>query len=1128
LALTNRRLDNDAQRPVLDRAAALGVQVRFLEQSRLRDFLDVEPEGQWLRQEHLGIQADQVSVSLLRKLSGDSVDRYANELLLPPMGQIVPTSAGLAAAAALGGSRSLHLLLGPSGAGKSVIAHGLLRRHIDAGGIGLWIPGEVADREASLSGAVEVVLRSLHSRIGAGAGHETMRLGTADCPLLLIVDDANRSPDPVRLLRKVIGWSRPGNSADGTASLTPLLRVACPMWDAWWHPLRHTYESASWVRVQPIGPMTRPEAIACLKAALGSRCSSFTDPELGGFAERLHDDPILLGLFGRLLDAEPSVTPISVCENVIGRVVEQAVGELAATRLTLPADYTGALASLSAELIRRRSLHPLWSEVETWFGSQSAVRDRLAQLAAQGHVCQLSGTVGPPRLEFRHDRILEYHLSQAATTMLTAEGEDREAVMDPFFTPFVGRAIARCELPSAALDWTRQRNPPAIIAAVPYLSTAASTYADGVVQLARDWLQHPGNSPDSMRYAALWTLARTSSPRIHAVTEGMPGNSWVWEARLRNGDAVSGVLALSGRFYPAMRYSSLESLIEEARTHHRTRLTDQLRTLLRSATLTDRERFGALCLAGYLGDHELSADIRFAWENAPDGRGILLAALWAGFRCAGDAPAGLVGPMMPYILVLQYDESGQSLDERHSLLQELGFASRHGFGEPMLAYLADLGTAQEQFSWIVAAILDEIDHPIAIRYTARLLAENKYKSEQAGGFSHWAITWGDRWTREDGKHSGLSPASVAALKSLWEDAASQDWLQDYAFSRWASHVRDLAELQAVGSESRHHESAVWQRAVRGDRTASRYVLTKFNSDIYWSHVVPPVWAEEFDPAIDAVLGRFADDSAARACPRSNAHYYLGHLLRDIPSVAAERLLAKHWDRLSYSPLFVQAALYHDTPQCRELAASSLARSEPGDEPLKHLDSFFGFFTQGLMDRLTRRHLDSLVPYLSRLEDGCLVDMLEYCRRFQHWDWAVTHLQPEMHRRTTTSTPDTDGKPPRIARKACRWFPADDELVVELDEIEQIDSRYRIGHLIRWWDDFIERGDPDERVTRVLSEWIARNPAPKRFAATVEVLTERGKRRHLDVLLKLKPDGTHPEVDRAVADATFAVRRRSLD
>ena len=790
---TNRRLATDLQQPVYDKAAELGVEVRFLEQSGLRDFLDVKPQGQWLRQEHLGIQADQMSESLLRHLSRESLNRYANDLLLPPPDQIVPTRAAQTATEAVRGTASLHLLVGPSGAGKSVIAHDVLRRHLDAGGTGLWIPGEVAEAETSLADAVEVVLRSLHPRAGFGVGHDALRIGTASQPLMLVLDGANRSPDPVRLLRRVIGWSRPGNATDGAAGIAKRpVRIVCPAWNAYWYPLRHSYESMSWVGVQGVGPMTRPEAVACLKSTLGDQGGGRTGAELADFAERLHDDPILLGLFGRLLRAAPAINPIALSENVIGRMTEQAIGELAVATNALPADYSGSLDLLSSEMIRRKVLYPRWAEVKGWFQAEPAIRSRLAELAAQGHVCRLTEAVGVLRLEFRHDRILEYCLSQAIARILLVEAEDHEEVTDPFFITFVGRAIARANLPDAVLEWIRQRNPAALVAAVPYLTAAESGYADAVVQLSRDWLAQPGDCPASMRYDALGTLARSSSARVLDVTEGMPGNQRVWEARLRNGDASAGAWALSGRFYPAVRYSWLESLIEQAQTHHGSPLTEGLRVLLRSPEFQGPGRFGALCLAGYLGDPGLAADVKIAWETARDGREVLQAALWAGFRCAGNSTDELLGPIMPYILFLQHDDSGQRVDERGSLLQELGFASRHSFGEPVLAYLAGLGTARTDFRWIVAAILDDVDHPVAIRYVVRLLAEAKHKAELVGGFSPWALSWGDRWKRKDKENDNrLSAGSVAALRSLWADEQSTEWLQKYAFSLWARHAPSM-------------------------------------------------------------------------------------------------------------------------------------------------------------------------------------------------------------------------------------------------------------------------------------------------------------------------------------------------
>jgi hypothetical protein len=504
--------------------------------------------------------------------------------MLPSLDQIVPTRAAQTAAEGISGPASLHLLVGPSGAGKSVIAHDLLRRHLDAGGAGLWIPAELADRETALSDAIDHVLRSLHPRAGVGSGHEALQLGAPDQHLLLVVDDVNRSPGPVRLLRKLIGWSRCSNSNDGLPG-NRTVRIICPTWDAYWYPLRQTYESMSWIVARPIGPMARPEAAGCLKAALGERANSHTDAELDNFAERLHDDPILLGLFGRLLRADPSANPLAVSENVIGRMIEQVIGELAAIDHAVPTEYSESLNLLATEMIRRRVLYPSWSEVKTWFEADPVVRSRLAELAAQGHVCRVTELVGPPRLEFRHDRILDYHLSRAAFEMLLKEGRDREAVAEPFFIPFVGRAIARAELPTEVLEWVRQRDPVAVVAAVPYLPTGRSASADRIIQLARNWLDRPGDAPDSMRHDALWTLARANSPRVLDVTQGIQSSRLVWEAGLRNGDASAGSLALSVHFYPAVASSWIESLIEQARMHHGHRLTEELRALLRSKVI---------------------------------------------------------------------------------------------------------------------------------------------------------------------------------------------------------------------------------------------------------------------------------------------------------------------------------------------------------------------------------------------------------------------------------------------------------------------------------------------------------------------------------------------------------------
>ena len=198
----------------------------------------------------------------------------------------------------------------------------------------------------------------------------------------------------------------------------------------------------------------------------------------------------------------------------------------------------------------------------------------------------------------------------------------------------------------------------------------------------------------------------------------------------------------------------------------------------------------------------------------------------------------------------------------------------------------------------------------------------------------------------------MSSASVAALRSLWADENNPEWLREYAFSHWARNVDDLAELAAISRESSHYEDAAWQRALRGDRSVAPYVREKSSSNSRWFDLVPYVWEIEFEPTVDAALAGIASDPEAKSKLWSNKYFEISHLLRDIPTDAAERLLIKHWSGLGLIPLFVQAALYHGTDRLCELATNSLAQIPQDADPFKHIDSLFGFMTQGLIGQVS--------------------------------------------------------------------------------------------------------------------------------------------------------------------------------
>ena len=217
---TNRVPSSELIKDVHLNAVALGVEARFLDQSKLRDILDFDPRGQWLRQQHLGIEADQLSLPLLQHLSRVTLRRYAAEMLFATPSIIVGTAATRELRDAIRQpTLCMHGLIGPSGVGKTVIAFEVLRQHLEAEGVGLWISREIAERASTLGEAIEEVLRAVHSRLPKGAGDTTLRFGTAEHPVLVVIDDVNRSPSASSLIQKVIGWARLSHGTNQTGKV---------------------------------------------------------------------------------------------------------------------------------------------------------------------------------------------------------------------------------------------------------------------------------------------------------------------------------------------------------------------------------------------------------------------------------------------------------------------------------------------------------------------------------------------------------------------------------------------------------------------------------------------------------------------------------------------------------------------------------------------------------------------------------------------------------------------------------------------------------------------------------------------------------------------------------------------
>lgn len=561
---TNRRLDNQLMQKVYATAKRLDVEVDFLEQSQLIQFLDSNPVGQWLRQEYLGIKADLLSRPLLEIISRSSLQEYPAKLLTPSE-FTVSTSAAEAYKDLQRPNVSIHFLMGPSGAGKSVVAWELFRRHAEKQGIAIWIPALIVERSAFLTDAIRSVLQWLHPRLGETAGHEALTIATVEEPLVLVIDDINRSQNPTQLLTRVIGWSRSRGSqeTDGPSPLSAI-RIVCPVWDSLWRSEEIYYRSKS-VGVHVIGPMRRQEAVACLRAATINTAVTLSASELHDLAAQMNDDPILLGLFGRILREGSSENPVAIAKDVIGQFIGGALRRMEHRHSVVAAEYESVAVLIATEMIRRKTLLPQWSEIESWFSGNPRCIQAIGHQVQDGSLCRLGG--GLRQFEFRHDRIRAHFLALAAARLLESENS-LSSVVDPFFVPFVAQALADRQFSVEVVSSIKRVLPAALVGAIPLLKDSGSPYSTLLVGHAHEWLRLIDQVLPSVRQDALSLLGASRGNLVLKATDGLRGDDLFWSARLRNGDALAGINLLYKTFDPALQNHSIEALLDEVSLHH--------------------------------------------------------------------------------------------------------------------------------------------------------------------------------------------------------------------------------------------------------------------------------------------------------------------------------------------------------------------------------------------------------------------------------------------------------------------------------------------------------------------------------------------------------------------------------
>lgn len=1073
-----------------------GLEIDLWPRSRLSHFLDNQPSGQWIRHSFLNIEQERLSAELLHELSIKSL-----EVQRPLDNQAAWVPRALDAALTTSLCHDVTFLVAGSGLGKSVACYRKLAAHVKGGGFGIVLPNDSVASAVTLEQAVKKTLCQLHPPL-AVESTSVLSLCSPDHPLLLVVEDINHSGQAQLLVEKLASWSRAlANDDEGASSRWRLL---CPVWPE----ILVSLGDQARKRIEPLiitaEGFTESEGSEAVlaRARLDNREMSYLSAQ--AISRALGHDPLLIALHDQKKTPDP--------HQIISQFVEGSLSRIAAMTKDHPAaDYRQALRELAGEMLVNRKIELHWGEVKAWEGLEKDALHLLARLANHGELIRYTGSSADQRLLFRHDRVRDWLLADAAAELERRGLLAEDIVAEPYFAEVMGTVLVWGYSKPSFLQRVASSNPLALFCALRLFGQVSEPHHEAILQSINDWLDDPDTHNRSnlhLRFEALAVLAGTDCSEVPALVRKFRDRTRSGQlARLRNGD-FSGGIELCSHVEPGIIAPWRDIQIEHAKLRYGFNLTKALAHFLRRTDLDSPARIGALRLAGHIADNNLAAAIDACWTADEERDDHLSDYLWAFGECCGDDPTRYLEPVCAAWAALSDHSDNEALPSSRDEVvdSELRWAFHRWPPLAAIDYLIQRGS-QDDLKEQITYMLHGMDHPKAVLFVVQELAAVQRRLEGTKLFSPFAMSARDDWRRAQQDFGRpMSKASRDLLLGLWRDETNDNHLRAQAFSLWAAtqDSNDIDVLRAAKPSDELADNILMARLIRGDQSAIPAMIEKLATDDhgYWWQCGRYLWSQELTKALDEFLVRRGTHAKGKWDEFFGADWIIYEMIMGLPRDEAERILLKHWSHLRFSPYFVQTALYVSTPPLVDAAQAAINECPEPAKLMAHLSMHFGIRTRNRPGLTREEQVIVLAPCLHLLSPYDLRELWEACndrgwftiRRDlldshveSPWKWDRDHAKSEFEKMVTEN-------------KHFVW----------------------IGH---WIDNFFKAGVSWREILATMRAWLDEQRTIEALQLVAAAIELRGTREDLCALRNY--EGMPEAAKDLIADTQFAVRRRSI-
>jgi hypothetical protein len=1076
------------------------IEAEIVEASRLAEFLDIEPPGEFVRFRFFGTPIAHLSSDLLTEMGRTSLSQLKSRPDFDTATKRVARPCARDLQDALTApSTTLVWVAAPPGKGKSVVSVDAASAYLRDGGFALWLSEQDVNGAESLWQAVDSTLRRDHPSLEPEAGRHALSIAQPTQRLVLVVDDLNRLPAPEGAFRKVRNWVRHfsdvKNSTDTGQSTNASCVVVCPIWPQHFEQLERSPSARSqlppWERVLDVPNFSSSEAGLIFS---GTGLSAL---EVERVANELGSDPFLCAIAAEDIRRH-GTAELRGAPEVLRRHLNQQLDRVVKSAGHPASEYLSALQRLAESMLRSKNFRPTWSDVRNWT-NDADTRQRLTEMLAAHAVIDI---VSPSEVVlFSHDHFLDALCSEAIPAII----DDSAVRSDPYFAEIIGRAIAEGRLSDAVVGRVLDDNPLAVFCAL--MLTPRDTAQHKLGPLLRRWAQthlHDDHLPRRLWWEIGLTLLKTDSPVVADMVSWLP-ESWVLQtAGLLNGSVNSGInycrMGELDTFLPGVQDTRREAIMEHARSRHGTRLAADLNRDLQQRHLPVEIRRACLLLAGFLGMDELTSGIECCLRDCPPDEQpkTIAAAVWAVARCATERFPDLLHQI--FTIWQAMPEGGKS-DTYHPrgdiAFYELGHCSPQWMPEPVAAWLAATVESYPSLKLSLEYILSQVDAPSAFGFQVRKLGALKREKSDSAWF--YSCPWDT--SRTHGNR--ISEASRDRLRTIWSSPEEPAEDRECAFRFWlfSTTASDIPDLRRIRLGEALYELALQRRMELRDRT----VATELNAHLlqkWWLlSSIPPIWSSVLRATVLEVFRKRREEFRLYETR-------IAALLLSLPERDAEELLVALWPEWGDEVGFQVTALLMGTPKTKGLVAKALDQPQTCDAVLDMAKSVM-LVTWPHINReeVLPIWLDRYAPYLPRVSQKTLGRLYLLCQSPNTWRWYERHVRlllkaescTEVHRAMELTSVQTN----------CR------------QDRDQYHGAYCFFEFME------QRGIDKKHVLERIADDARSSPSPENLKWLSACIENAGGRADLSFLQGDFPGVAAELLAKLRTDCAFSVMRRSL-